>query len=311
MHRRRYLRALTSATGAVALAAGAGCIGEMNDGSDEDADGTDGGGAPPGGEGNDSGTGTDGGEGGEGWLAGLPSVPAEAEPSAVDLSYPEFGPSYYDVVAEPAGTDAEPVPFADLSADSRLEVASAVARGTYVTDDPVVLDEDLHQQPVDFGSQTFHISVAVADRFAEAQHGPEGDEDWESPVSLETATVDGSFWVRLRNDLDRDLPLQHYGRPYFGALVAVGAEDVATLSHDLYDQNRFIVTQEPIQTNRVADAQRTAGTLAPGEVVTERYDVPADAPADGRVWCSVSIGDESIDLLGNRRATATGVASLE
>lgn len=262
MDRRTYLRSLGVGTVAVA-----GCLtGGDRDGSD-DGDGT----------GDDVGL-------------------------AVQTRYPLFSAAYYSLTGSLAEeSDGEPVPFGELPRQARIEVANAVSRDRYVTDGPVsVLDTDVHHDAVSYGGSPVTVAVAVADRFREPEHGPEGDPDWRDPVSVDASVTDGELVVALANELERPLAVHHYGRPYFGVLTAVDDASVH-LPHDRYAENEFVREGDVYRTERVRGSSLRSETLSPGEELSETYGLPASVPDGSTVWLSAPIGDESVDLFGNRR----------
>lgn len=274
MDRRTYLRSL--ALGSVATVAG--CL--EGDASGDDSDGS-----------------TDG--------------PA-ASVSTVETTYPQFSASYYSVTASRADeADGETVPFEEIPHRARIEVANGVARDRYVIgESPAVLGEDLHHGAIEYRGTPIGLSVAVADRFQQPEHGPEGDPDWSEPIELD-ATVSGTaLEVTLTNELDRELPIHHYGRPYFGVLVAVG-ETATTLSHEAYSENEFVETDDPIRTRRVTRAALTTETLSPGDSLAESYGLPETLPDDATVRPSVRGGDDSVDLFGNQQTVLAATLEIE
>lgn len=280
MHRRTYLRSL----GPAALAATAGCL----EGDD-----------PPG----DAGDPEDEPDG-DGPIA-------TGDDLQVETAWPEFAAAYYSIGASPADDpDEEPVPLADLPRQARVEVANAVSRPRYLTSDsPTVLDRDAHQDVVDYRGTPVSIAVAVADRFGEPEHGPEGDPDWRPPVAVEASAADGQLSLSARNQLDEPLAVHHYGRPYFGVLTAV-AEDAVPLQHERYADNEHVRAGDPPRTDRVRHAEYRTETLDPDEALVETYGIPDEAGAGAAVWFEVPVGDESVDRLGNRRVSVAASASL-
>gem|GEM_PF-4423259 len=296
MHRRAYLRSTGAAVGGVAISALGGCLGSGDDGEDSATGDGDG----------DGGTGDDATDGGRADDGGED----RRETVDVDLSYPKFQAAYYTIEGTPSDAAAA-IEFADLSAESRLEVANAVTQARYVTDAPAVLEDGAHTEPVGFRGESFSLSVAVADQFREPEHGPDGDPDWRDPVAIR-ATVGGSeLSVAVENRLEQPLPVSHYGRPYFGALIAVNGTSATPLEHEAYSSNPTITTEGILRTGALRSIPDTVDTLAQGESLTETYQLPADLPDVARVWLSAEIGGEAIDLLGNRSTTVTGTARLD
>lgn len=294
MHRRAYLRSTGAAVGGVAIAAVGGCLGS-GDGDEGDDSGTGGsdGDDGSGGDTTDAGGTDDGGE-------------DRRETVDVDLAYPKFRASYYTIEGSPS--DAPPaIEFADLSAESRLEVANAVTQPRYVTDVAAVLEDAAHTQPVGFRGESFSLSVAVADRFREPEHGPDGDPDWRDPVAIRATVGGGDLSIALENRLEQPLPVSHYGPPDFGALIAVDGTDAVPLEHEAYESNPTITTEGILRTGALRSIPDTVETLGEGESLTETYQLPADVPEDARVWLSAEIGGEEINLLGNGQTTVTAV----
>lgn len=307
MERRTVLRSLGGlASGSIVVAAG--CLGEGGDGHDAGTTNTtDGSGGEPDASAREGSTADEAAPDQE-WLAELPTMPAALDPSPIALSYPRYRASYYPITARRSSADAS-VDFTELSSAERIEVANAIGRSQYLTADPAVLDAERHHETVAYRGDAYDITVAVADRFQEPEHGPRGDSDWRAPITVETVTDGTHCWVRLRNELDQPLPIHHYGRPCFGVLTAVG-ESAATLDHPAYDENASIHTDGTIRTERIGGERRRTDRLAAGASVTERYALPPSLPENSRVWVSVRIGGESTELLGNQSTSATGTARV-
>jgi len=275
MHRRTYLRSV--ALGAVATVGG--CLESGDDGG------------PGGSEGPDA---------------------SSASVGGVELHYPQFSPSTYSITGEIAdGADEDPIPFADLSHQARVEVANAVARDRYQTGkSPAVLEEDVHLGAVEYRGATVTTTVAVADRFQQPEHGPDGDPDWRDPVAVDASVSGGDLALAVTNELDDSLPVHHYGRPYLGVLIAVG-ETVATLGHGAYGENEFVRTGDVLRTERVRASEREAEPLSPGESLEASYRLPDRPPEDPSVWLALPIGDDSADLLGNQSTVVAATVTLE
>lgn len=214
------------------------------------------------------------------------------------LNYPRLPPCAYschvDSVDTPEGTPTE---FEALGELARLELANTVHRGICRTSEsPAVLDlpsDDL----VDYRGRTFEIGVAVSDFCGETEHGPQGEGEWHDPVTIAGTVSDGELTVELGNELDQPLDVHHFGRPYFGVLVAVGQQSTV-LDHDAYETNEHVSTDGLVRTEYLVERKETT-TVAPGDALRETYDVPEDLSGESIVRVSMKVGDESVDRLGN------------
>lgn len=225
----------------------------------------------------------------------------EATGSPATLTYPLFPPTVYDLsserVSDPDGT---PTPFADLSSEARLELATVVHRGVIRSGNPQALrDEEVGY--VQYRDAVWGASGGVGDAFTQPEHGPEGDPDWEDPAPVRTSVDDGELTVTLSNALETDLPVHFPAPPAFGVLVAVG-ESAAVLDHDGYADSDHVRTDGIVraQPGRPSEYDETR-QLSPGESLSETYAVPDDLTGEATVRTSIWIGDDSFDMLGNRR----------
>lgn len=246
-------------------------------------------------------------------LAGCPeegrSTDSAPTVSSVETSYPLLAGAYYTVTAKSVDDPGEAsVAFEDLSAPSRLELANAVSRIRYLSEESRLLVERYHEGTVAYRNSTFDVRVGVGDDF-DPEHGPKFDPDWTQPVVLAAHASDGELAVSITNDLDAPLAVHHYGRPYFGVLLAVG-ETAAVLGHDAYRENEHVQTSGTVTTERVTGGAWRTETLSPGESLGESYAIPREHPAESTIWLSMPIGDRSSELFGNANTTVTGTIAL-
>lgn len=229
------------------------------------------------------------------------------------FAYPLFPPSSYDVEPERVQDPPEtPTPFEALTEEARLELATAVHRGEIRTgDSPALLDGDRHQGQVAYRDEAWSVRIGVTDAFTKPEHGPEGDPNWEDPIALSTDVADGELTLSLTNTHDAELPIHYRFRPVFGVLVAVAGE-TAVLHHDGYADSAHVRTDGLVrgQPAYASDYDETL-RLDPGEVLEETYAVPDGVTGDATVRASVWIGDETVDILDNRRGLAVATMDLE
>lgn len=235
----------------------------------------------------------------------------DASVSDVELRYPQFSAATYHVSASPVQEfEGEPVPFGECSRQSRIEIANGVARAEYRTgESPAVLEADRHHEVVDYRGTPVSLTVSVADRFQEPEHGPDADPDWEDPIAVDASVAEGELTVELRNGHGEPIPVFHYGRPYLGVLTAVGGT-ATPLEHQRYEDNEFVRTGDPLRTERVRHSDRQRETLAPGDSLTESYVLPSSLPETATVWFAIPIGDETTDPLGNGRTSLAATITL-
>lgn len=228
----------------------------------------------------------------------------------IKTHYPDFG-GYYAV----KGTlmdDSErtPVQFEELPSKSQIEVANSIRRTRYLTDQPPQLTKNnQHSEPITYQGSTFNIDISVADVVAKPKHGPDYDSNWREPVTFNARVEDGTLTVTLTNELDYPLDIYHYGRPYFGVLTAINGTTVL-LSHEQYDANEYIQTEDVIRAISSHEIERQAKSLSPGNSLRESYALPNDLPDESTIWLSLPIGDESIKMFGNRIRTVTTNISI-
>lgn len=234
----------------------------------------------------------------------------------VETSYPRLSAASYDVDAEPlepgdslVNVGGGPISFEELSAANRVEVANAIHRGLYWTDDSGLVSADRHNAVVTYRGSRFALGVGVADRWS-TEHGPGNDLDWTDPVDLAVDVAGGELRVALTNELDVDLPVYHFGRPYFGVLVAVAGTTVV-LDHDHYEENDLVRTSGIVTTGDVREADRRRAALAPGESLDESYALPDRLPAESKVHVSAWLGGDSIEQFPNPRTVLNGTFTLE
>lgn len=206
-----------------------------------------------------------------------------ASVAAIKTAYPTAAAAQYYVHGEPVDEpDDPPVRFDSLSPQARLEVANGIARPQYVTSrSPEILD--LEQPTVACQGEPFRTSVGITDGVRRR------DPDVVDLVGLE-ATVSGSeLELVLTNELEEPITISHYGRPYFGALVAVNGS-TTLLHHDWYEENEAIRTRgtgtEIVSTDRFPSRDRTE-TLTPGVSLRESYRIRESPPDESVVWLSV------------------------
>lgn len=220
-------------------------------------------------------------------------------------TYPSQPTSTYDVradVAHPSETD--PLEFRDLSEGSRLEIANAIVRGEYWTwRSPTVLQEDLHQEFIEFQGEFFDIGVGVADSFTPPTHGPGTGSGWIPPLAVEATVAGDKLTVEATNELDVPLDLHHVDRPYFGVLTAVG-DDVMTLQHDEYETNEHIHTTGIVRSDHVYRHEMQTKTLDPDESISDIYVFPEAISDESIIWFTIPLGEDTLDLFLKGGTTA-------
>lgn len=243
-------------------------------------------------------------------IAGCPSGNAEVGTPRPDrpgiVTYPEIPPTVYiaraSTVEKPENTPKE---FETLPKRVRLEVANAIHRDEYTTaKPPEISGMEGSVKLVDYRGQTFDLGVAHGDGPRKPEYGPASASAWEDPVRIDASISGGELTVALHNELEQPIAVNHFGRPYFGVLVAVGTLPVV-LDHIAYETNDQIRTDDLVQTEDHVDRPETK-RLASGNVLRETYGVPKNLSGESLVRISTEIGGESADWLGNR---ATKVAT--
>jgi hypothetical protein len=229
----------------------------------------------------------------------------------IETSYPDFAGHYTvegTLVDDPERT---PVQFEALTPGSRIEVANGISRVLYRTDQPPQLTEDgKHREPITYQGSTFDVGVSVADVFREPEYGPDHDPDWREPVEIDSRVEGGDLAVTLTNELVDPLDVHHYGRPYFGVVTAVNGRP-ALLDHEQYDTNEFVRTEDVVRASSSSEIAGQTTPLSSGTSLRESYDLPNPLPDESTIWLSVTIGDDSIEMFGNRIRTVAATISIE
>lgn len=226
--------------------------------------------------------------------------------------YPDFSTHYIlrvreDIQILPEG---EVLSFDSFSDAGKIAVANAIQRDRYFPHGELEGEElrDINRHPIGFRGELFDISTGVVDHFSPPEHGPEGDPDWREPVDLGVILDDDELTVSMKNLLNSHLAMHHYEEPLFGVLTGIG-EATAVLKHPSYEENESISVRHIVQTTH--SPSWSTKRLEPGEVVSETYAIPPEFSLPTRIWVAVRIGDETIDLFGNRRVWLAATLDLE
>jgi len=236
---------------------------------------------------------------------------SDASVTGIETRYPGLPPTKYDIDGNPVDSvEGTPVEFETLSSSARLEAANAIARTGYVTDEsPALLADDTHSKAIAYKGTAYEVEISVADAFRDFKLGPEEDPNWRKPVTVDASVRGTELTVSLTNDLDIPLTVHHYGRPYFGVLLAVG-ESTTLLGHSHYEENPTILTDGTVRATKPSQRERQTSSLSPESAIEDSYTLPELIPDNSQIWLSLRIGDESIDQFNNRWTTLTAILSL-
>lgn len=227
------------------------------------------------------------------------------------LTYPDLPPSTYSTDASTVDDfEGTPNEFEALPERIRFIIANAIHRSEYSTATlPKMDDGERSIELVDYRGQTVDVAVGHGDAFTKPEYGPASAGEWRDPVTVDASVSGGELTVTLHTELDRPLNVNHFGRPYFGVLVAVGAPPVV-LDHDAYETNEHIRTDGLVRTEYLVERSETT-TIEPGNALHETYGVPEDHSGESLVRISTEVGGESADWLGNRATTVATTRRVE